>query len=260
MQINNPSVPPVTNSTTTAATALKQVSRLLGVGAAPAAWWANTDAIELPNGLALSSDDNDVNEILFNAYKTAVNTYKRLNAGYSFAIRFDSLNNFYLKYGGTGAADSTIGFSNALVLSSTLALTTYKTAATNYTRVAPNYCQWQNTSTGNETALTAGNNTIAAPAADAKFVDYLITVTVKADGTTGLKYGSVNALNASLAGVVRQPSFGVYDHTGVTSGNTLAYFPVTIRAPVFGGNTILALNDPGSLGLVGTAEAIGYGD
>jgi len=103
----------------------------------------------------------------------------------------------FINDGNAGGSHGTLPFaiqmdgSNKIVIATDGSISSNKACASGYTRISPNYCQL--TGTGSGAALTASScTTIAAPASDAKSVDYLLQLTAAAANVVGqVRYAQV---------------------------------------------------------------------
>lgn len=147
----------------------------------------------------------------------------------------------------------------AIVVKTDKSLASFKPCATNYTRIGPNFCQW-NSTVAAATNITTACTSIASPASDAVAlllnlnVDVTSTNTLNAmDQTVIFFYGDTGCVTPNLFAI----QYTVREWTA-TAATSIGSFKTTIIAPNVSGNARAKI----TAGVAGanSAAVIGYFD
>lgn len=143
---------------------------------------------------------------------------------------------------GVGVSGSGVGgMPSSPKLSGTLSST--KACASGFTRIGPNYCQWQSNSNQigwtDATACTGHVLTSNAVPSDAKSVVFVMQWWFLAGNAVGLRANAVNfwATTNCTGSFVSTYAASVYEHVAVTAGTAIGRQSVRVVVPLPATNT-----------------------
>ena len=134
----------------------------------------------------------------------------------------------------------------------------YKSAASGYTRVTPNYCKRDNGNTS--TGLATGSTAVAAPSADAKAVEVEVEVYAGSQNAVGSRYSFVKGYtDAGLTLIQGRVHIQIYEVTAI-SGVILGGATGTILINLSSPGASLYLDFAHSPGSTAIYRVVGYYD
>jgi len=135
-----------------------------------------------------------------------------------------------------------------------------KAAATNYTRVAPNFCLTSNrTSTTLTVNVTSGNYSFAAPAG-AKAVILNIIASLKSANSVAMRSIDCQSTNAAYTTVYDEVQFNMMEFNATSSGTLIGVSRTHLYCPVISGTFYISYSRDAGAQSVWGAHIVGYFD